>query len=101
MPATWRAPAGISGSHAKRSTSGTSAITSTVRSGWPTGPALRIIRREPRLQRSWANRVSGQPYHFGPGKIADYLKRFHDLSIATATVHRILGKHGMNRLPAN
>jgi transposase InsO family protein len=42
-----------------------------------------------------------QHYHFGPGKIADYLKRFHDLSIATATVHRILGKHGMNRLPAN
>ena len=42
-----------------------------------------------------------QHYHFGPGKIADYLKRFHSLSIACASVHRILRKHGMNRLPAN
>jgi transposase-like protein len=42
-----------------------------------------------------------QNYHFGPGKIADYLKRFHQVSVAKATVHRILGKHGMNRLPAN
>jgi transposase len=42
-----------------------------------------------------------QHYHFGPGKIADYLKRFHSLSIAWASVHRILRKHGMNRLPAN
>jgi len=42
-----------------------------------------------------------QTYHFGPGKIADYLKRFHSLSIACASVHRILRRHGMNRLPAN
>lgn len=42
-----------------------------------------------------------QHYHFGPGRIADYLKRFHDVSIAVSSVHRILGKHGMNRLPAN
>jgi transposase InsO family protein len=42
-----------------------------------------------------------QRYHFGPGKIADYLRRFHGLSIARSTVHRILGKHGMSRLPAN
>ena len=40
-------------------------------------------------------------YHFGPGRIADYLQRFHRLSIATSSVHRILGRHGMNRLPAN
>ena len=33
--------------------------------------------------------------HFGPGKIADYLKRFHSLSIACASVHRILRRHGM------
>jgi transposase len=39
--------------------------------------------------------------HFGPGKIADYLKRFHGLSVACASVHRILRRHGMNRLPAN
>ena len=42
-----------------------------------------------------------QQYHFGPTKIADYLKRFHDLSIAGNTVHRVLQKHGLNRLPAN
>jgi transposase InsO family protein len=42
-----------------------------------------------------------QNYHFGPSRIADYLKRFHQLAIATSSVHRILGAHGMNRLPAN
>ena len=42
-----------------------------------------------------------QQYHFGPGKIADYLKRFHQVSVARSSVHRILGKHGMNLLPAN
>jgi transposase InsO family protein len=42
-----------------------------------------------------------QNYHFGPRRIADYLKRFHSLSLATSSVHRILGKHGMSRLPAN
>ncbi len=42
-----------------------------------------------------------QHYHFGPGKIADYLKRFHHVSVARSSVHRILGKHGMSRLPAN
>ena len=34
-----------------------------------------------------------QSYHFGPGKIADYLKRFHQLSVARSSVHRILGAH--------
>ena len=42
-----------------------------------------------------------QHYHFGPGMIADYLHRFHQLSIAPSSVHRLLGKHGMSRLPAN
>lgn len=42
-----------------------------------------------------------QHYHFGPGRIVDYLRRFHGLSIACASVHRILCKHGINRLPAN
>jgi transposase InsO family protein len=40
-----------------------------------------------------------QNYHFGPGRIADYLKRYHQVRIATATVHRILQRHGMHRLP--
>lgn len=42
-----------------------------------------------------------QHYHFGPGKIADDLKRFHQVAVARSTVHRVLGKHGMSRLPAN
>ena len=42
-----------------------------------------------------------QTYHFGPRRIGDYLKRFHGVSVATSTVHRILRKHGMQRLPAN
>ena len=42
-----------------------------------------------------------QRYHFGAGKIADYLRRFHGLAVARSSVHRILGKHGMSRLPAN
>jgi transposase InsO family protein len=42
-----------------------------------------------------------QHYHFGAGRIAAYLRRFHQISIATSSVHRILRRHGMPRLPAN
>jgi transposase InsO family protein len=42
-----------------------------------------------------------EQYHFGAGRIADYLKRFHQVGIARSSVHRILAKHGMPRLPAN
>ncbi len=42
-----------------------------------------------------------QHYHFGPGRIAAYLHRFHRIKIATSSVHRILARHGMRRLPAN
>lgn len=42
-----------------------------------------------------------QNYHFGPSRIAAYLKRFHQLSVAVSSVHRILVRHGLNRLPAN
>ena len=42
-----------------------------------------------------------QHYHFGPGRIADYLKRFHQRSLAVSSVHRILVRHGLNRLPAS
>lgn len=40
-------------------------------------------------------------YHFGAGRIAAYLARFHQIAIATSSVHRILTRHGMPRLPAN
>ncbi len=42
-----------------------------------------------------------QTDHFGPGKIADDLKRFHQVSLAVSSVHRILVRHGMNRLPGS
>jgi transposase InsO family protein len=42
-----------------------------------------------------------QHYHFGPARIAAYLKRFHGIAIAGSSVHRILMRHGVNRLPAN
>jgi transposase InsO family protein len=42
-----------------------------------------------------------QHYHFGPARIADYLTRFHQVSVAVSSVHRILRRHSMNRLPAN
>jgi transposase InsO family protein len=40
-------------------------------------------------------------YHFGPGRIASYLERFHHLKVARSTVHGILVRYGVNRLPAN
>ena len=42
-----------------------------------------------------------QNYHFGAGRIAAYLQRFHQIDIARSTVHRILVHQGMGRLPAN
>jgi transposase InsO family protein len=41
-----------------------------------------------------------QTYHFGAARIAEYLRRFHALSIARSSVHRILTRHGLRRLPA-
>ena len=32
---------------------------------------------------------------------ADYLRRFHQLSLAVSSVHRILVRHGLNQLPAS
>jgi hypothetical protein len=40
-------------------------------------------------------------YHFGPAKIAMYLKRYHDLEVSTSGVWRILKRLEMNRLPAS
>jgi transposase len=42
-----------------------------------------------------------QHYHFGPARIAAYLRRFHQIVIAGSSVHRILTRHGLSRLPAN
>ena len=40
-------------------------------------------------------------YHFGPAKIAMYLKRYHDVSISNSGVWRILRRLDLNRLPAS
>jgi transposase len=40
-----------------------------------------------------------QQFRFGPARIAAYLHRFHQIAIARSSVHRILRRHGMNRLP--
>lgn len=42
-----------------------------------------------------------QSYHFGPMKIAMYLKRYHDIEISTSGVWRILKRLDMNRLPTS
>ena len=42
-----------------------------------------------------------QNYHIGPSRIADYLRRLHGLPVAPSSVHRIFGRHGMGRPPAN
>jgi len=42
-----------------------------------------------------------QHYHFGPAKIAMYLKRYHDIAISPSGVWRILKRLGLNRLPAS
>jgi transposase InsO family protein len=42
-----------------------------------------------------------QHYHFGPLKIAMYLKRYHDLEIGQSGIWRILKRLDMNRLPAS
>src|SRR5271166_479573 len=42
-----------------------------------------------------------QNYHFGPGKIAMYLKRYHDVEVSQSGVWRILKRLDLNRLPAS
>jgi transposase InsO family protein len=42
-----------------------------------------------------------QHYHFGPAKIAMYLKRYHDIDISNSGVWRILKRLDLNRLPAS
>ena len=40
-------------------------------------------------------------YHFGPGKISMYLKRYHDVEVSQSGVWRILKRLDLNRLPAS
>lgn len=40
-------------------------------------------------------------YHFGASRISYYLIRFHNIKISSSTIHNILKRHGLNRLPQN
>jgi len=42
-----------------------------------------------------------QNYHFGPARIRNYLQRYHNIKIATSTVHRVLQRNNLARLPSN
>jgi transposase InsO family protein len=42
-----------------------------------------------------------QHYHFGPHKIAMYLKRYHDIQVSPSGIWRILKRLEMSRLPAS
>ena len=42
-----------------------------------------------------------QHYHFGPAKIAMYLKRYHDVAVSPSGIWRILKRANLNRLPAS
>ena len=42
-----------------------------------------------------------QSYHFGPARIAMYLKRYREVEISSSGVWRILHRLGLGRLPAN
>lgn len=42
-----------------------------------------------------------QNYHFGPQKIAMYLKRYHDVTIGSSGIWRILKRLDLNRLPSS
>ena len=42
-----------------------------------------------------------QNYHFGPGKIAMYLNRYHDVEVSQSGVWRILKRLDLNLLPAS
>jgi transposase InsO family protein len=42
-----------------------------------------------------------QNYHFGPYKIAMYLRRYHEIEVSTSGVWRILKRLAFNRLPTS
>lgn len=68
---------------------------------WRSADDTAAFRRGPR--REVVSKILNlrQHYHFGPGRIAAYVRRFHGIAIAGSSVHRILTRHSMPRLPAN
>jgi transposase InsO family protein len=101
-----------------------------IRQRQPDLPLLRhqppvLLHLAPPLRRAWSGRLRDrshrprvspnatrtevvgkiiylrQHYHFGPAKIAMYLKRYHDITISPSGVWRILKRLQLNRLPAS
>ncbi len=99
---TWPARADISAFPGKPSIAGNDGLTPMAKRASGIGPGDPTARR-PRPPPEVVSKILylRQRYHFGPAKIADYLRRFHQLSLAVSSVHRILFGTGMNRLPAN
>ncbi len=69
---------------------------------------LRDRSRKPRrMPQATSTEVVGkiiylrQHYHFGPQKIAMYLRRYHEVTISVSGVWRILHRLGLSRLPAS
>ena len=95
-------PAGISAFPGRPSTSGRGGLTPTVRPRWATGHGRRAARHD-RRRRTWSARscicASGitSVRARSPATCSDSIA----VKIAVASVHRLLQKHGMNRLPAN
>ena len=80
---TWRAPAGISASLGRPSTNGSGGSARTARPACATGPGpAPVAARHAARMSSARSSICASTYHFGPGKIADYLKRFHQVSVA-------------------
>jgi hypothetical protein len=77
-----------------------------VRGSGPGRPA-RSLTPTPREPNATDAEVVGKivylrrSYHFGPQKIAMYLKRYHDVTISSSGVWRILKRLGMSRLPSS
>jgi hypothetical protein len=65
----------------------------------PTGP--RSVPTPPRTEVVGKLISLRQHDHFGPAKIAMYLKRYHDIQISNSGVWRILKRLELNRLPAS
>jgi transposase InsO family protein len=70
---------------------------------WPAGSLKTPAGQPSRHPRRVVGKIIHlrQHYHFGPAKIAMYLKRYHDIDISHSGVWRILKRLGLNRLPAS
>ncbi|MEX2446550.1 MAG: helix-turn-helix domain-containing protein [Dehalococcoidia bacterium] len=50
---------------------------------------------------TWKIMYLRQSYHFGPHKIAMYLKRYHEITISPSGIRRVLCRLDMSRLPSS